>query len=86
MKGTLYPSRFVFIRGCPKPALEPRDSFSNIPGMKFLGAVIAYGVMAFILGWGIVQAVHGSMWLLALGVIGYMTMLVRIGCLPPESH
>ena len=54
--------------------------------MKFLGAVIAYALMALILGWGILQAVHGSFWLLAFGFLGYLVMFTKVGCLPPKSH
>jgi hypothetical protein len=54
--------------------------------MKFLGAIIAYAVMAWILGWGILQAVHGSYWLLIFGVVGYLALFAKLGCLPPKSH
>ncbi|MGN6554734.1 MAG: hypothetical protein ACTHLW_13580 [Verrucomicrobiota bacterium] len=42
--------------------------------------------MALILGWGILQAVHGSYWLLAGGFLGYLALLGKIGCLPPKTH
>jgi hypothetical protein len=36
---------------------------------------------------GIYQAVQGHFWLLAAGIIAYMALLIRMGCLPPsESH
>jgi hypothetical protein len=54
--------------------------------MKFLGSIAAYGAMAFILGWGILQAVHGYYWLLTVGFLGYMAMLIKLGCLPPKTH
>ena len=54
--------------------------------MKFLGAIVAYAVMALILGWGILQAVHGSYWLLVFGTLGYLTLFGKLGCLPPKSH
>lgn len=55
--------------------------------MKFLGSIFAYLAMAFVLAWGILQAFHGNFWLLAIGVLGYMTLLIKLGCLPPKgSH
>jgi hypothetical protein len=55
--------------------------------MKFLGAVAAYLIMAFMLGWGILLAVNGSFWLLAAGLVAYAVAFVKIGCWPrPESH
>ena len=55
--------------------------------MKFLGATLAYGAMAFVLAWGMLQAFNGNFWLLAIGVLGYMTLLIKLGCLPPKgSH
>lgn len=54
--------------------------------MNFLGAIIAYAVMALIIGWGILQAVHGHFWLLAFGVLGYLALFFKLGCLPPKSH
>jgi hypothetical protein len=55
--------------------------------MKFLGAVIAYLVVAFVLGWGILLAVKGNYWLLAIGSATYVVAFAKIGCLPPgKSH
>jgi hypothetical protein len=53
--------------------------------MKFLGAVIAYLVIGFILGWGILLAVTGHVWLLAVGFIAYVVAFGKIGCLPPSN-
>jgi hypothetical protein len=54
--------------------------------MKFLAAIVAYLLIAFVLGWGIVLAVSGSFWLLAAGVLAYLVAFSRIGCLPSKSH
>ena len=66
--------------------LNATARFANIRAMKFLGAIFAYAAMAFILGWGILQAVHGHYWLLTIGFLGYMAMLIKLGCLPPKTH
>lgn len=54
--------------------------------MKFVSAVIIYLLMAFVLAWGILDFSHGRHWLLIAGVLGYVLMLAKIGCLPPKSH
>ena len=54
--------------------------------MKFLGAILAYLVIALILGWGILLAVRGNYWLLAAGVVAYVIAFARLGCLPPGKH
>lgn len=50
--------------------------------MKFLGALFMHLLMAFVLGWGILLAVKGSFWLLAAGIVAYLTLLIKNGCLP----
>jgi hypothetical protein len=54
--------------------------------MKFLGAILAYLVIAAVLGWGILMAVHGSFWLLAVSVLTYVVAFAKIGCLPSKEH
>ncbi len=54
--------------------------------MKFLLGILAYLVIAFVLGWGILLAVKGSPWLLVFGFIAYVVAFGRIGCLPKKSH
>jgi thiosulfate reductase cytochrome b subunit len=55
--------------------------------MKFLGATVAYLIIAFVLGWGILLAVTGHYWLLAVGLLAYVVAFAKIGCLPPgNSH
>jgi len=55
--------------------------------MKFLFAVLAYLAIAFVLSWGILQAVSGHFALLVVGFLAYVVALSKLGCLPPgESH
>ena len=56
--------------------------------MKFLGAIIAYLVIAFILGWGILLAASkDNFWVLGISVLAYVIAFAKIGCLPSgESH
>jgi hypothetical protein len=55
--------------------------------MKFLGAIVAYLITGGVLGWGILEAVHGRFWLLAIGALAYVVAFAMIGCLPPaKSH
>jgi hypothetical protein len=54
--------------------------------MKFLGAVLAYLLIAFVLGWGILLAVRGSFWLLAISLLAYVVAFAKIGCLPSDKH
>jgi len=53
--------------------------------MKFVAVILAYLFMAFILCWGILQAVHGQFWLLGAGLAGYVLAFSKLGCLPPSS-
>jgi hypothetical protein len=53
--------------------------------MKFLGVVIAYLIIGAVLGWGILEAVRGSFWLLAIGILAYLAAFAKIGCLPPKN-
>jgi len=54
--------------------------------MKFLLAIVAYVGMAFVLGWGILLAVKGSLWLLIVSFLAYVVLFAKIGCLPKQSH
>jgi hypothetical protein len=54
--------------------------------MKFLMAILAYLLIGFVLGWGILLAVKGSFWLLIVSFLGYVIAFSRIGCLPKKSH
>ena len=48
--------------------------------MKLLAAVIVHILMGLFLMWGIIQAVHGSFWLLIVGVLAYLLVFARAGC------
>lgn len=48
--------------------------------MKFLVAVLVQLLMGLFLMWGIIQAVHGSFWLLIVGLLAYLLMFARVGC------
>ena len=54
--------------------------------MKFFAAIVAYVLMAGLLGWGVLMATHGSFWLLIAALVGYVVLFARIGCLPAKSH
>ncbi len=53
--------------------------------MKFFAVVMAYLFIALILGWGILQAVHGHFWLLGAGIVAYVLAFSKLGCLPPSN-
>jgi len=54
--------------------------------MKFVLAMLAHAVIAFIIGWGILAAVQpdGKPWLLLAGIAAYLVLFWRAGC--SEEH
>jgi len=48
--------------------------------MKFVMAVIVQSLLGLLLTWGILQAVHGSYWLLIAGTLAYIVVFARAGC------
>ena len=48
--------------------------------MKFFIAVLAWFVIAAILAMGIVLAAKGSLWLLAVGFLGFVFAFAKYGC------
>jgi hypothetical protein len=54
--------------------------------MKFLFAILAYLLIGFVLGWGILLAVRGNVWLLVAAFITYVVAFSKIGCLPKKTH
>src|SRR6478672_7824544 len=54
-------------------------------GMNFFLSIIAYLVIGFVLTWGILSAMHGTWWVLAAGVMIYVLVFARVGCLPKKS-
>ncbi|MEJ0089190.1 MAG: hypothetical protein WDM80_05490 [Limisphaerales bacterium] len=51
--------------------------------MKFALAILAYVVIALILGLGILMLLQGKPWLLIIGAVGFLVAFARIGC---KSH
>jgi hypothetical protein len=49
--------------------------------MKLLLALIVWVVMGVVLAKGILMAIHGSLWLLILGLLGFVVLVGKIGCL-----
>lgn len=48
--------------------------------MKFVLAILAYLLIAAVLGWGILLLIAGKPWLLIAGVIVYLVAFSKIGC------
>ncbi|MCU0786726.1 MAG: hypothetical protein MUC91_00810 [Verrucomicrobia bacterium] len=48
--------------------------------MKFVMAVVVQVLLGLFLMWGMIQAVHGSFWLLIAGFLAYLVLFVRTGC------
>jgi hypothetical protein len=49
--------------------------------MKLLFACLIYALMASVLGVGMVMAVKGSVWLLAVSFVVFVIAFAKIGCL-----
>jgi hypothetical protein len=54
--------------------------------MKFLWVILAYLLICVVLGWGILEAVKGSYWVLVVGFLAYLIAFGKLGCLPGKSH
>ena len=54
--------------------------------MKLLFAILAYLLIGFFLGWGILLAVKGNLWLLIAAFVVYVVAFSKLGCLPKKSH
>ncbi len=55
--------------------------------MNLVLAVLAYVLIAVVLGWGVLLAVRGSFWLLIAGFIVYALTFATKGCLAgKQSH
>ena len=54
--------------------------------MRFLMAIVAYLVISFFLGWGILLTMRGNPWLLIIGFLVYAVAFAKLGCLPGKSH
>ena len=49
--------------------------------MKLFLAFVVWISMGAVLAKGMLMAVHGSFWLLILGVLGFVALVAKIGCL-----
>ena len=54
--------------------------------MKFFSVIVVYLVIGAVLGCGILLTVKGSFWLLAVGLLAYLILFAKTGCLPPKHH
>ena len=54
--------------------------------MKLFLAILAYLLIAFGLGWGLLLAAKGNAWLLVAAFLAYAVAFAKIGCLPKKSH
>lgn len=54
--------------------------------MKLFSAVLVYLLIGLLLGWGIMLAMKGSLWLLIAGLVVYVVAFAKFGCLPGKSH
>jgi hypothetical protein len=66
--------------------LRGKAPLVRLDAMKLFWSVVAYLVIGFVLGWGILLAVKGHYWLLIAGFIAYVVSFAKIGCLPKSSH
>ncbi len=53
--------------------------------MKFLLAIVAYLLISFVLGWGVLLLMHGNPWLLIASFLAYVVAFAKLGCLPGKS-
>jgi hypothetical protein len=51
------------------------------PGMKLFLAILVWCVMAAFLAKGVLMAINGSYWLLIAGVVVFVLLVAKIGCL-----
>jgi hypothetical protein len=49
--------------------------------MKLILAFLVWGGMAAVLVTGLLMAMNGKVWLLALGLVGFIVLVGKIGCL-----
>jgi hypothetical protein len=48
--------------------------------MKLIFTILAYLLIAVIIGWGILLLLAGKPWLLIVGALAYLVAVARIGC------
>ena len=62
---------------------QPAAKTLQFAPMKFVLAILAFLVIAAILGVGILQLLAGKPWLLIFGAAGFVALFARYGC---KSH
>ena len=72
---------------CSSSILAPNADLNGprlrvtITPMKLALATVVYVLIGLILGWGILALMHGSYWILVVGLIAYTAAFIRYGCL-----
>ncbi len=54
--------------------------------MKLIWTIIAYLLIAAVLGWGILSLMRGDPWILLAGFLIYAITFARVGCLPKKAQ
>ena len=54
--------------------------------MKLFSIMFVVVLMGFILGWGILLSLKGNFWLLGAGLLTYLILFAKTGCLPPKQN
>ena len=49
--------------------------------MKFFAAILIFALFALFLGWGIVELLKGSPWLLLAALAAFFATFIKYGCL-----
>ena len=49
--------------------------------MKFFAAISVFALFAFFIGWGIIELLKGSPWLLLATMAAFLGTFVKFGCL-----
>ena len=52
--------------------------------MKLFLAFVVWILMGVVLTKGVLMAVHGSLWLLGLGLLAFTALVAKIGCMSHE--
>jgi hypothetical protein len=54
--------------------------------VKLIFAIAVYLIIGLVLGLGLLSAAKGHWGFLAAGVLAYLILFSKIGCLPGKSH
>jgi hypothetical protein len=58
----------------------------TFPAMRFFWSMLVYALLALVLSWGILAMIHGNPWVLMVGLLAYVVLVAKFGCLPGKSH